>query len=83
MCTPPEFYSCQMSSDVVRFCQILFPSKPVVRAIELSHAACKDEVRENPRLTAVVFLIFLVYIMTDCTFIFNPNCDYVSGQSGA
>ena len=50
MCTPPEFYTCQILSDVVRVWPILFPSKAVVRAIEVSHAACKeDEFRQNPR----------------------------------
>ena len=38
-----------LSSTAVTFCQILFPSKPVVRSIEVSHAACKDEFRRNPR----------------------------------
>ena len=33
----------------VILCQILFPSKPVVRAIDVSHAACKDEFGQNPR----------------------------------
>ena len=33
ICMPPEFNSCH----------IWFPSKPVVRAIEVSHAACKGE----------------------------------------
>ena len=51
--------------DFVRFCQILFPSKPVVRAIEVSHAACKDEFRQNPRSHSWRFSIFLTYC-TSC-----------------
>ena len=58
---PPEFYSCQILSHVGRFCQILFPSKPVVRAIEVSHAACKDEFRRNRYLTADVFSFYNIY----------------------
>ena len=57
MCTPPEFSSRQILSDVVRFCHNLFPSKPVVRAIEVSHAACKDEFRKNPRSHSCRFLL--------------------------
>ena len=69
MYTPPEFCSCQILSDVVKFCQILFPSKPVVRAIEVSHAACEDEFREILDLTAVVFKFSNI--------IFAPFLDHV------
>ena len=63
MCTPPEYHSCQILSDVVGFCQILFPSKPAVRAIEVSHAACKDEFRQNPRSRNCRFFNFLIYMV--------------------
>ena len=65
MCTPPEFYSCQILSDFVRCCQILLPSKSVVRAIEVSHATQLANTRyvnmsfdKILDLTAVVFKIF-------------------------
>ena len=52
---------CQILSHVVRFCRILFPSKPVVRAMEVSHAARKDEFRQNPRSHSSRFYsIFLI-----------------------
>ena len=69
MCTPPEFYSCPILSDVVTFCQILFPSKPVVRAIEVSHAACKDEFRENPRSYSCRLLMFLTLLFLSVRYI--------------
>ena len=54
ICVPP------LSPTPVRFCPILFPSKPVVRAIQVSHAACKDEFRQNPRSHSCRFLNFLI-----------------------
>ena len=59
-------------SDFVRFCQILFPSKPVVGAIEVSHAACKDEFRQNPRSHSCRFfnfynIVYLVVCMRNIT----------------
>ena len=62
MCTPGP-HSCQILSYFVRFRQVLFPSKPVVRAIEVSRAACKDEFRQNPRSHSCRLLILLIYII--------------------
>jgi len=38
------------------------PLKHVIRATEVSHAACKDENRTNPDLTADVFTFIKIYI---------------------
>ena len=63
MCTPPESYSCQILSDVVGLCQILFPSKPVVCAIEISHAACKDDFSRKSSISQLSFINFsIIYI---------------------
>ena len=72
---PPQLYSCQMLSDFVRCRQILFPLKPVVPvgAIEVSHAACKDEFRQNPRSHSCCSSIFIItYCYTLACFVFKP-----------
>lgn len=53
MYTPPEFHSCH----------IFFPSKSVVRAVKVSHAACQGEFRQNPRCPSCRFFSsFSTYI---------------------
>ena len=61
MCTPLSSTAvrfCHMFSDFVKFCLILFTSKPVVRAIEESHAACKDDFRQKSSISQQSFFLF-------------------------
>ena len=50
ICTLTEFHSCQISFRSIRTNSLWWGHRrPVVRAIKVSHAACKDEFRRNPR----------------------------------
>ena len=45
-------------SSELHSCQISVRSKPVVRAIEVSHAACKDKFRLKPSLSRLALFFF-------------------------
>ena len=52
--------------------------KHVIRATEVSHAACKDEFRTNPDLTADVFKFYKLYV---CLQSGHLACDFFPFRS--
>ena len=64
-------YQVYLSSTAVR---VLFPSKAVVRAIEASHEACHDELRQNPRSQSCRFSSSCIYIYTGYVYTYYEGC---------